>query len=826
MTYEQFIGMINNHFKIAWRSISRNKIYTGINVLGLSLGICACLIIYLITSFELSYNTFNPDKERIYRIVASLRNASGVEDNVAGTIPALPITMRNELAGFETVTAFYNYAFKVTIPNGSKSPRKFGASQEISDIIITDPQYFDIFKYKWLAGNAATALNDPFKVVLSENKAKIYFGDIDLHSIIGKEVVYQDSLHLTVSGIIQDLDKNSDFIFKDFISFASIQHSFLKNYIDLQRWTYWDSNSQGYVKLAKGVTPAQLVKQFPAFVKAHIKIPPGFKTKILLQPLADVHFDSAYQDTYTRKAHLPTLYGLMGIAAFILIIAVINFVNLSTAQSLRRAKEVGVRKVLGSSKLSLTIQFLTETLLVTIAAILVSVVIANPVIAIMQGLIPPGVALNLFKPSVLAFLVGVTVLTSLLAGVYPARVLSAYLPAISLKGQGAQMPNGKNYLRKTLIVFQFTVSLVFIIGTVAIGRQIHFILNKDLGFNKDAIITTHIGWSGSNDKLNVFADKIKQLPGVQLVSRHRITPAAYGHPGTYIKYNGANGQVKLDRTSFETCDENYVPLFGLQIIAGRNLMRSDTLQEFIINECLAKALGFKHAADAIGKTILTGIDVKESRRPIVGVIKDFHSESLHEAITPFFIGSVKDTEKTLSIKLASKGKNADDLKKAITQVENLSKKIYPNEKFEYKFLDEQIAGFYDKEQKTAQLMSIAMGIAIFISCMGLFGLATFTAQQRVKEIGVRKVLGASAANIVAMMSKDFISLVIIAIVIASPIAWYAIYNWLNGFAYRVDISWWIFLLSGLSAVIIALITISFQAIKAALANPVKSLRSE
>lgn len=799
--------------------------YTGINVLGLSLGICACLIIYLITSFELSYDTFNPDREHIYRIVASLRNASGVENNEAGTIPALPVTMRNELAGFESVTAFYNYAFKVTILDG-KFPKKFEASREISDIVITDPQYFDIFKYKWLAGNAATALKEPFKVVLTENKAKIYFGDISLQSIIGKEVIYQDSLHLTVSGIVKDLGKNSDFIFKDFISFATIQQSFLKSYFDLQRWTFWDSNSQGYVKLAKGVTPAQIVKQFPAFVKAHVKIPPGFKTELLLQPLADVHFNSAYQDTYTRKAHLPTLYGLMGIAVFILIIAVINFVNLSTAQSLRRAKEVGVRKVLGSSKLSLTIQFLTETFLVTIAAILVSVIIANPVIAAMQNLIPQGVALNLFEPSVLVFLIAVTIFTALLAGIYPARVLSAYLPAISLKGQGAQMPNGKIYLRKTLIVFQFTVSLVFIIGTVAIGRQIHFILNKDLGFNKDAIITTHVGWSGSNDKLNVFADKIKQLSGVLLVSQHRVTPAAYGHPGTYVKYNGTHGEVKLDGTSFETCDENYVPLFGLKIIAGRNLMHTDTLQEFLVNESFAKALGFKHPADAIGKTILTGVDIKDSERPIVGVIKDFHSVSLHETIEPFFMGSVKDSEKTISIKLATKGKNADDLKMTIAQIEKASKEIYPNEKFVYKLFDEQIAGFYDKEQKTSQLMSIAMGIAIFISCMGLFGLATFTAEQRVKEIGVRKVLGASAANIVAMMSKDFISLVVIAIFIASPIAWYAIYNWLQGFAYRVDISWWIFLLSGLSAVIIALVTISFQSVKAALANPVKSLRSE
>ena len=815
--------MIKNYFKTAWRSITRNKVYTAINVLGLSLGICACLVIYLITSFELSYDNFHPGKERIYRIVARFHNPNGKTDDLGSTISALPITIRNEVSGFENVTAFYNYAFKVTIPDGSKDPRKFEAAEEVSSIIITEPQYFNLFKYRWLAGNAATALKEPFKVVLAESEVQKYFGNVKPQNVIGRDVTYSDSLHLSVSGVVEDWGNNTDFGFTDFVSFTTIQHSYLKNVIDLQHWGMWDYNSQGYVMLAKGVTPAQVAKQFPAFVKAHVKMPPGYSVELKLQPLADVHFNSAYEDTYTRKAHLPTLYALIGIALFILVIAVINFVNLSTAQSLRRAKEVGVRKVLGGSKSSLTVQFLIETFFVTIIVVFVSVMMAPPVLAAFHNLIPPGVTLDLLSPPVLIFLASVTIFTGLLAGIYPARVLSSYLPVISLKGEGSQKLNGKSYLRKSLIIFQFTVSLVFIIGTVVIGNQIHFILNKDLGFNKDAIISIHTGWTNTSEQLSVYANKIKQLQGVQLITRHKVTPAATGHPGTYMSYKGATGENKID-ASFDFCDENYVPLFGLKIIAGRNLRHADTLTEFLVNETCAKALGFKRPEDALGKIVEVGIN--NQKRAIVGVVKDFHSKSLHEAITPFFLCSIKDNERTLSIKLATAGKQANDFKKTISQIEKISKEIYPNEKFEYKFFDETIANLYEKEQKTAKLMSTAMGIAIFISCMGLFGLATFTAQQRVKEIGIRKVLGASASSIVSMLSKDFISLVMVAILIASPIAYYFMHLWLQDFAYRINISWWIFLVSGVSAILIALVTISFQSVKAALANPVKSIKSE
>ncbi|HZY36315.1 MAG TPA: FtsX-like permease family protein, partial [Mucilaginibacter sp.] len=417
--------------------------------------------------------------------------------------------------------------------------------------------------------------------------------------------------------------------------------------------------------------------------------------------------------------------------------------------------------------------------------------------------------------------VAIFIITSLLAGFYPARVLSSYLPALSLKGQGSAQSNHRGYLRKTLIVFQFSVSLVFIIGTLVVADQVNFVLNKDMGFNKDAIITVNADENNPIDQLNVFCNKVRELPNVKIVSRHQHTPAAQRHGGTFIEYKGAGG-AKID-ASFDFCDENYVPLFGLKIVAGRNLSHSDTLKEYLVNETCAKALGFRNPADAVGKTVEIGMS--DSKRQIVGVLKDFNSKSLHEDISPFFMCSIKGRERTVSMKLAT-GKGISNFKATIAQIQNAWKEVYPNDKFEYAFFDQTIAGFYDKEQKTAQLMNTAMLIAIFISCMGLFGLAMFTAQQRMKEIGIRKVLGASVAGIVSMLSRDFLVLILISLVIASPIAYYFMHVWLEDFAYRINISPWTFLLSGLAAILIALATVSFQAIKAAMANPVNSLRSE
>ena len=818
--------MLLSYFRIAWRTLSKNKLYTVINILGLALGICSCLAIFLITHFELSYDKFHPDKDRIYRIVGNQLDPTGQTNKVGFVTDPMAMTIRAELSGTEAVAGFYTYYANVGIPDGGKIRRQFEHKDFSlpSDIVIADPQYFEIFKYRWLAGNPALALNQPFQVVLSENQARRYFGPGSPDQFVGRQVVYNDSLRMTVTGIIKDWTGNTDLGFKDFLSTATIPHSFLKNNIDLTSWGMWNDGTQAFVKLPKGVSPAQLERQFPAFEKKYLVDHHGGKTLLSLQPLTDIHFNADYPDSFSRKASLPTLYALMGIAAFILLIAVVNFVNLSTAQSIQRVKEIGIRKVLGSRRRTLMFQFLTETFILTCLAVSISLLLVNPVLAAFHAFIPPGIHLHLADPFTLGFVLAITLITSLLAGFYPARVLSSFLPVISLKGQGGETVNQKSYLRRGLIVFQFTIALLFIIGTGVIGDQIHFLLNQDMGFNKTAILNIYTPWGkDAAAKKQVLLQKLAQLPTVSGVCTSEETPAANGHRGTEIKYKGKD-LIKANAEMHIT-DEHFVSLYGIKLLAGRNLQHSDTMTEVVLNETCARALGFKKPEDAIGKMIESG--QKDSRYqgllPVVGVVADFHSRSLRESVVPVYLTSNTSASRLLSIKLSS---HPGDIAGTLSTIEKYYKTLYPDDKFEYRFFDETIAAFYDKEQKTAKIVNTAMLIAIFISCMGLFGVTTFMAAQRTREIGIRKVLGASVPEIVQLLSIDFVRLVGVAVVIASPVAWYCMSRWLDDFAYRVPIHLWVFALAGLAAVLIALATVSFQAIRTALGNPVRSLRSE
>ena len=817
--------MFKNYLTITLRNFWRHKIFSLINIFGLGIGISVCLVIFLIASHELNYDQFHPGKERIYRIVGTAKFKQEAPRQLGYVPSPLPMRVREQLTGFEQVTGFYNYYAKVTVPQTGKKTKEFEPLHDMpSPIIVAETSYFSIFQYQWLAGNAATALNEPFKVVLTETTAKKYFDNEQADKLIGRTIIYNDSLHLTVSGVVKDWKHHTDFRFTNFISFPTIQYSFLKKDIDMNSWGVWDYYSQAFVKLAPGVSTAQVEAQFPGFVKNNIR---GEGNTLQLQPLSDIHFNENYQDGYSRKAHLPTMYGLMGIALFILLIAIVNFINLSTAQSIKRAKEIGIRKVLGSNRNSLRIQFFGETCMLTVAAVILSVMLLNPILIAFKAFIPAGVILRPFgEGSVWLFLLIVIVITTLLAGFYPARILSSYQPVLSLKGQASPKGNHKNYLRKSLIVFQFTISLVFIIGTLVVGKQIHFMLHADMGFYKDAIINLRPGREETPDKKILFAQKLKQVPGVKDVSIHAETPAAQRHGNTSIKSIGSNGTGtdKEILSSFEFADHHYIPLYGIKILAGRNLHPSDTLREFVINTNAALALGFKKPQDAIGQLVQVGISGKKG--PVVGVMEDFYSRSFHEPINPFFITTTAKSSRTISVKLATDGKQINYLKTTLAAIEKHWKKIYPDKEFDMSFFDETIAAFYEKEQKTAQLMNTAMAIAIFISCMGLFGLASFITQQRTREIGIRKVLGATVANIAFMMSKDFLILVLIALVIAAPVAYYFMNNWLEDFAYRTTISWWIFGLSGLAMIILALLTLSIQTIRSAMANPVQSLRTE
>jgi ABC-type antimicrobial peptide transport system permease subunit len=584
----------------------------------------------------------------------------------------------------------------------------------------------------------------------------------------------------------------------------------------MDSWREGDMSTWVFVKLSRGTVATQVNARMADLVKKHAD--QKMKLNPWLDPLSDIHFNADVIENPIRTAHLPTLYGLMGIALFILILAVINFINLSTSQSIRRTKEVGVRKVLGSSRTGLVFQFLTETLVLTVFAIVLAVSLVKPVLTAFSAFIPTGVTFKLFNPSTLIFLGLVTMITSLLAGLYPAKVLSSHTPALSLKGAGIQKGSEKWMLRKGLIVFQFTISLVFIIGAIVINSQLRYARNKDLGFTADAIITVETPRGDSLSKIRVTAEKVKQISGVSNVALAWATPG--DARGMRIKFKSTD--VKEIETGQVDGDENLIPLYQIKLLAGRNLAHSDSVNEFVINENLSRLMGYKKPDQAIGKTIYWF----NKPYPVVGVVADFHSSSLHDPIVPLCIINRVEREGTLTIKLAAKGKQSDNLKTTLTQIQKAWKSVYPAGTFDYRFYDESLARAYQKDQQTATLMNTSMSVTILISCIGLFGLVLFTAEKRAKEISIRKILGASVSNIATMLSKDFIELVFIALLIASPIAWYVMNKWLQGFAYHISITLWIFMLAGLGAILIALITVSFQAIKAAIANPVKSLRSE
>jgi len=809
--------MFRSHFIIAWRNITRDKIYTLINIAGLALGTCACIVIFLITSYELSFDTFHPGKERIYRVMGDAVENSGNISHFAKLPFPVSSSARQELPGFGAIAGIVPYTAKISVPNGADPAKRFDVATE-SATGITEPSWFSIFQYDWLAGNPASALNAPFMVVLTESSARRYFGSGPLNNMLGKVLVYDDSLQVSVSGIVKDWAKNTDLPFTAFISSATIQSSFLKNSINPGSWAMGDMTTWVFVKLSKGVQPAAINSPIATLVKRHTdqKRPPT----LWLEPLSDIHFNADVIENATRTVHMPTLYALIGIAVFILLIAAINFINLSTAQSVRRAKEVGVRKVLGGSRASLVLQFLTETFMLTLFSVCLAVLLVTPVLTAFRAFIPPGVSFHLFRLSTLIFLVLVTIVTSLLAGLYPAKVLSAALPVLSLKGDNLQKGSEKWYLRKGLIVFQFTISLVFIIGSIVIASQLNYTRNKDLGFTSDAIVTVGTPWGDSLSKVQVAAKKIKQLSGVNEVALEWMPPVHKNPRGMSIKFNPTD--EKETSVGQVAGNEDFIPLYQVKLLAGRNLEHSDSVKEFVINESCCRMMGCKQPAEAIGKTIYW----RDKPYPVVGVVADFHGSSLHSPIRPLCIINRVDREGDIAIKLASKGAQISTVNTTLAQIETAWKSVYPAGTFKYSFFDEAIDLLYENDRKTAILTNTATFITIFISCIGLFGLVLFSAERKKKEIGIRKVLGASVANITVMLSKDFVVLILLAVLIASPIAWYFMHRWLEGFAYRVTISWWMFLLAGIATLFIALATVSYQAIRAALKNPVNNLRTE
>jgi hypothetical protein len=823
--------MFKSYWTLAWRTLVRNKLYTLVNILGLALGICVCLVIYLVAGYEFSFDTFHPDRDRIFCVDAGMRG------NHLNSVPGpMPAAMRREITGLQTVAAFQTYVAGVTIPGGRNGDLK--SFDDDGSIVIAEPQYFDIFRHRWLSGNATTSLTMPNSVVLTAKKAREYFGDLDPDRVIGKTIYYQDSLRVSVTGVVADWTGNSDFNFSQWISYATIPVSFLKNEITLDGWDKFSRSSQVMIKLAKDVRPSQIDAQLSAFAQRHYGPHPAFAAR--LKPLSGIHFHQEYGGA-GRKASLTVLYTLIAVAGFILLLAIVNFVNLSTAQSMQRAREIGVRKVLGGSRSGIAVQFFTETLLLTVAAVGLAVLMVRPVFNVFADLIPEGVHFRL-NGATLLFLLLIIAATTLLAGFYPAKVLGKYQPTVTLKGITAVPGGGKGTLRRGLIVFQFTISLLFIIAALVIGSQLRYALHAGLGFKTDAIITlsrprdnrmgTMVFTSDRNrvrqqateetGKIAVLAEKIRQLAGIEQVIRESRPPMGLMHSG----FGGGGLKNSNERpidVSFHFSNEDYVSFYGMKLVAGRNLLPGDSTRELLISEACAHALGFSDMSKVIGREVMVG---PFDAYPVAGVVADFYESSFHQATWPIIIRHDPTVENTIAVRIAAKRMTAGEVKTLIGNIEKDWKAVFPGQPFAYSFLDESIAGLYADDLRTEWLTNVAMGITVFISCLGLLGLAIFSTERRTREIGIRKVLGATVSGIMVMLCKEIVLLIVLALLVATPLAWYFMHGWLQGFAYRTPLSIWMFLAAGAVAIGIALLTVGFQAMKAALADPVKSLRTE
>jgi putative ABC transport system permease protein len=814
--------MFKNYLKIAGRNLVRNKSYAAINIAGLAVGIAVCMVIFIIIQFQTSFDTFHSKKDRIYRVLTEYHHAESANISYGKDVPfPMPLGLKTAFPEIEQVAPIFasqNDQFMIPDNNGT-TVKVF---KEQRGVFYTKPSFFNIFDFPLLAGSYAS-LKDPDNVLLTKEVAERYFGD--WKTAIGKTIKLQMGGYmfehgtdvLKVSGILATIPANSDFQLKIVVSFGT---GFTGDY--LAKSTDWDRTVTDfgcYILLPPNIAVDNFNRQLGAYSRK-VKSPDD-KDSHIIQPLNAVHYDTRVGDYSNKTISHQLLNVLWLIAAFILLIACVNFVNLSTAQAVNRAKEVGVRKVLGSSKSQLQIQFIIETFLIVTSAVMLAGFITMFTLPSVSHILELSLSFNILNnPAIILFLFTVTIVVTALAGFYPAFVLSRFNPVNALKSKLTSTTVKGISLRRGLVVFQFIIAQALIIGTLIIARQMNYFINQPLGFDKDAII--NVPFRIDSVRLSKTAYLKKQLlsvNGVQAVSLSSNTPVENGNDlWSTFRFNHA-----IKETDFKAitkfADNEYVPAYKLQLVAGRNLQPSDMTKEFLVNESLVKSLGLKKPEDILNKEISIWDD--QIKCSVVGVLKDFNDRSFHNDLAPLLITTDNVMYNQVGIKLATTHMNS-----TMQAVQKIFEQTYPDFVYEYQFLDEKIESFYKQENQLSALYKIFAAIAIFLSCLGLYGLASFMAVQRIKEVGIRKVLGATLGSIVYLFSKEFIILIAIAFVIATPIAWYYMHQWLQAYVYRINISWWLFAAGGLASIIIALATISFQAIKAAKANPVKSLRSE
>lgn len=814
--------MFRNYFKIAWRNLWNNKTFSTINIISLAIGLSASFVIGIMVYYDFTFDQFHPDKKRIYRITSNFSSPEGKFYNQGVSVP-LGNKLKEGASNIELTTSFYTVS--VNKVKNLETEQEF---KNIEDIIYTDKNYFQLFQYEWLAGNPKETLSNPNEVILTKKRSDKYFPKLSPQEIIGKYLMYNDSIQLKVIGIVNNFDQRSDLSFQEFFSFKTAISFNAKDQVLFGKWNNTNSSNQVFVKLISNEKKNHLQQQLNLLAKEHTDkemLAYGHTREFHLQPLSDIHFNSNYGVfKNTTRASKKILISLAFIALFLLILGCINFINLNTANATIRAKEIGVRKTLGSSKKQLIFQFLGETFLLTLASTILSLFFSVWLLQIFSEFIPPDLGFELFtSPIVIVSIMVLFILVTLLSGFYPALVLSRFKPTSILKNQVLGVDD-KSSLRKSLTVFQFVIAQIFIVATLLVGQQINYLLTKDMGFKTTAIAYIRAWHDNDLNKRLTFINEIKKIPQIEEISLGGNPPASSNYNSTIGTYYDDQKEI---HTSFQYLggDVNYQNLYDLNLLAGRNRL-NDTINEFIINETYMKILGFENPEDAIGKFL----KVDSVQNVIVGVMQDFNQRTLKSGIEPMalvgdlFRGEGYSGFHTIHFSLPTE--NTQNWSKTIGKVENIWKEFYPNFDFNMNFIDESIRQFYDQERKMSILLKWTTGLAILISCLGLLGLVIHTTTRRTKEIGIRKILGASLIQLNLLLCREFIILVGISFVIAAPIAWWGINKWLQDFAFKANISWWVFLLSGTLMLFTALIIMSIRTIASANANPVKSLKTE
>jgi putative ABC transport system permease protein len=796
--------MLRNYIKIAWRNLLKHKVFSIINVSGLAIGVAAFWLISLYVADEWSYDRYHAKADRVFR-VAQHGEWNGGKFNLAVTSPPYGPTLKNDYPEVEDFA-------RIDAEGGGKVV--YGDKQvNEGGILFTDNSFFNIFSHHFLSGDAGSALSKPQTVVLTKTLAVKLFGDAG--NALNKIITINDQQN-EVTGVIDDVPANSHFTFSALRSFPS-------GYTD--RWG--NSGIYTYLLLKNHDDFKKIEAGSVAFHKKYLTADLGpMKYRLELQPLTDIHLKSNLGYEIGNNGNITYVYVFGVVALLILVIAVINYVNLATARSSVRMKEIGVRKVIGSSKKQLMLMFFAESVLLTVIATVVAVVLIEVALPYFNQLSGKTLILTQFgQAETIAALAIFSFVTGMFSGLYPALFLSGFGTISAIKGQvGSQ--SATILFRKSLVIFQFIVTIVMIAGSCIIYQQLNFVMNKDLGFNKAQVLTFHIGDKSARTKIAALKSQLLQNPAVESVGIAG-NPIGNNNIGGGDFNLGPDGKINPESKIVENLvvDEDFIPTLQIKMAKGRNFspsMATDQKEAIIVNQTLANEMGWK---DAVGKRVRTGVDEKGNviTQTIVGVVKDFNTYSLQHKVEPMVLQmpAKANDEDNLYVRIAKTNVPAtlDYISKVYGRFDIASKA-------EFHFLDQNFAKQYQTEQKQGNILFIFTILAISIACLGLFGLVTFTAEQRVKEIGIRKVLGASVTSIVGLLSKDLIKLVLISTIVASPLAWYSMSQWLQSFAYRINIHWWVFAIAGTAAIAIALVTVSIQSIKAATANPAKSLKSE